>query len=287
MFTVDQILDEHYPTLRKKKFLFSIIHPFLKKILHEQTFIDYAEKYPYHQGIEFVESILEFFDFSYFVDDRERENIPSSGRVVIIANHPIGSLDGLALLQLIHGIRADVKIVVNDMLMALPPLRPMVLPVNNMGGSNRKKELERIYNYLENGHAVIFFPAGEVSRFNSKGIVDGKWHTGFLKIATKTKSPILPIHVTGRNSTLFYLTSLIAKPLSTALLIEEMFKQRSKQINFTIGSLISFDTIHTLNLPRNEKSKLLKKHLYRIGKNRKGLLKTETAIARPERKADL
>lgn len=287
MFTVDALLDQHYPDLKKRKLLSSVVRLLLRKILHEQAFIDFAEEYPHLQGIEFVEQVLEHFDFSYSVDDRQRENIPSSGRLMIIANHPIGSLDGLALLQLVHGIRTDVKIIANDMLAVIPPLKPMLLPVNNMNGNSRKTDLQKIYRYLEAGHATIIFPAGEVSRLQPKGILDSRWHNGYLKIARKTKSPLLPIHVAGRNSALFYLTSLFAKPLSTAMLVEEMFKQKEKQIDFTIGGLISSETLNALTLPQKEKNKLVRKHLYRIGKGKPALLKTETPIARGERRSDL
>lgn len=287
MFTVDQVLSEHYPALQNRPFLAPFVRIFLKHMLHEQAFIDFAAQYPHLQGIEFIEQALDYFDFGYSVSDRQRENIPPSGRVIIVSNHPIGSLDGLALLKLVHETRSDVKIVANDLLMAIPPLHPCLLPVKNMAGTSKKEHLRKINRALEQGQAVIFFPAGEVSRIGPNGIKDCDWHKGFLKIAERTKSPILPIHVAGRNSCLFYFTSLIAKPLSTLMLVGEMFRQQRQQIQFTIGSLISHDTYNLLPLRREDKVKLFKKHLYRIGKNKKPLLKTEAPIAHPERRSEL
>lgn len=287
MFTVDEILEQHYPALKKKHLLSSVLRPLLRHILHEKVFTSFAREFPWLQGIEFVEGVLDYFGFSYSVDDRQRENIPASGKVIIIANHPIGSLDGLALLQLIYGIRTDVKIVANNMLMALQPLRPMLLPVDNMHAKSRKEALQNISDSLNNDHAVIFFPAGEVSRLQPRGIVDGRWHSGFLKFATQTHSPILPIHIAGHNSALFYAASVVAKPLSTLMLVGEMVKQRNKRIKLTIGAIISDKTLSSLDLPRAEVCELLSKHLYRIGRNQKGLLKTENAIARGERKSEM
>lgn len=77
--------------------------------------------YPHLRGIEFVEQVLNHFCFSFAASDHQRENVPASGRVMIIANHPIGSLDGLALLKMVYDIRSDVKIVANDLLMAIFP----------------------------------------------------------------------------------------------------------------------------------------------------------------------
>jgi putative hemolysin len=238
MFTVDQVITKYYPALTTSRICTPFIKPILRRILHEQAFIDFAEQYPHLHGIEFVEQALDYFNFSYAVSDLERENIPASGKVVIIANHPIGSLDGLALLKLVHGVRSDVKIVANDLLMSIAPLRPCLLPVRNMASTSMKQQILRIATALDNGEAVIMFPAGEVSRFGPGGIRDGKWHKGFMKIAERSKSPILPIHIAGRNSTPFYLASIMIKSLSTLMLVGEMFRQREKQVRMTIGSII-------------------------------------------------
>ena len=205
MFSVDQVIAEHYPALNERKYASSIVKWFLRRALHEQAFIDFAEEYPHLKGIEFVEQGLEYFNFSYTVSDRERENIPPTGKVVIIANHPIGSLDGLALLKLIHEVRSDVKVVANDLLMSVEPLQPLLLPVRVLTGSSTKEHIRRINHSLDNGEAVIMFPSGEVSRLRFDGIRDGAWHQGFLKMAERVKAPILPVHIGGHYSPSFYL----------------------------------------------------------------------------------
>ena len=287
MFSVDQVIAEHYPALNERKLTASLVKLFLKRILHEQLFIDFAEEYPHLQGIEFVEQVLEYFNFSYAVSDRERENIPPLGKVVIIANHPIGSLDGLALLKLIHEVRSDVKVVANDLLMSLEPLQSLLLPVRVLTGVSTKEHIRRINHSLDNEEAVIMFPSGEVSRLGLGGIKDGVWHQGFLKMAERSKAPILPVHIGGQNSPSFYLASLLARPLSTLMLVGQMFNQKEKQIAIKIGSIIPYVSYRRLQIRNNEKIELFKRHLYGIGAGRSELLTTEKAIARPERKTDL
>ncbi len=287
MFTVEQIIAEHFPSFKKNRLFYTLFTSVLRKMLHEKAFLEFADEFPHVQGIELVEQVLDYFDFRYSISDRERDNIPIAGKVVIVANHPIGSLDGLALLQLVHTVRSDVKIVANDLLMSLAPLRSYLLPVKNMTGGSKKHHIQRINAALDSGSAVIFFPAGEVSRIQLNGIQDGRWHQGFMKIAERAKAPILPIHIRAYNSTLFYLTSLVAKSLSTLMLVGQMFHQRRKQIRITIGSTISYETYSRLALEKEEKTQLLKKHLYRLGAGKKPLFPTETAIARPERRIDL
>ena len=131
--------------------------------------------------------------------------------------------------SVVHEIRSDVKIVATDLLMAIAPLRPLLLPVQNMTGTSRKKHIERITEALTGEQAVIIFPAGEVSRFGFQGINDGPWQRGFLKIAETAKAPILPIHIAGHNSVSFYVASILARPLSTIMLVGEMFRQERKR----------------------------------------------------------
>lgn len=126
---------------------------------------------------------------------------------MIIANHPIGSLDGLALLKMVYDIRSDVKIVANDLLMAIFPLRSLLLPVRNMTGTARKEQIREISSALAMRQAIIMFPAGEVSRIGVSGIKDREWRSGFLKIAESAKATILPVYIAGRNSASFYLAS--------------------------------------------------------------------------------
>jgi len=287
MFTVDDVLSSYYPEIDKKRVSRFILRPLLKWLLHERAFHDFAGEFPHLTGIELVEQVLEYFQFSFVVTDQERMNIPPTGKIVIVANHPIGSLDGLALIKLVHDIRSDVQIVANDLLTTLPPLRPLLLPVRNMSGDSRKHHIQTIHEALACGRAVIIFPAGEVSRVTPSGIRDGKWQQGFLKIAERAKAPILPIHIKARNSTPFYLASIIAKPLSTLLLVKEMFRQREKRAEIRIGAMIAYTSYADLPLARKEKAKLFKKHVYRLGAGRKPLLRTEAPIGLPERRIDL
>ena len=114
---------------------------------------------------------------------RDRANIPAEGRVVIIANHPIGSLDGLALLKLIGEVRSDVKIIANDLLMNFSNLHSLFIPVDTMGGGSALRSFRATVAALERDEAVVVFPAGEVSRARPTGVKDARWRPGFLQLA--------------------------------------------------------------------------------------------------------
>ena len=295
MFTVDELLRKYYPQITSKPWLNKTTGVFLRYLLKENEMNAFAEHYPHLQGLDFVEQVLEYFHFSYSVRDSEKEHIPPQGKVVIIANHPLGTLDGLALIKLISSVRKDIKIVTNEMMTAFKPLHPLLLPLNKPKrkrgwadrGAVETGSLDDIQNHLHNEGALIIFPAGEVSRLKPQGIRDSRWHNSFLRAASEAKAPILPIFIDGKNSPLFYTISMLYKPLATLLLVREMFKQRTKHLPVRIGELIGYDSYSQTNISSDQKVKLFKKHLYRVGNNKPVIFNTQKAIAQPENTQEL
>lgn len=287
MFTVNDVLHKHYPKVAEKPWLFKSAGFVLRHLLHEREINEFAQSYPHHQGLEFVEQVLEYFNVSYSVRDNEREHIRSQGRLVIIANHPIGSLDALALIKLVSEIRTDVKVVANQMLMTIDPLHCMLLPVNNMDGGTAKDHIHNIQQHLEQEGALLIFPAGEVSRLRPQGVRDTHWHSGFLRIARQAKAPILPVFIDAKNSPLFYGVSMLYKPLAAMLLVTEMFKQKRRHLPMRIGEVIPVESYANDKIDRIQQVRLLKKHLYRIGMGKQGIFATQKAIAMPENRTEL
>lgn len=280
---IEKIINAKFPAIsRRNPILKSGLFRFLRWLSREQEINRFMDLNQDASAPEFVDRVLDYFDFSLSISENERENIPTEGRVVIVANHPIGTLDGLALLKLVRSVRPDVRIVANDILMQFTPLQPLLLPVDNMSQTGYKESTARIINALKNDEAVIIFPAGEVSRAGPAGIKDGRWQSGFLHFARKTNSPILPIHLGGRNSSLFYSLSSVAKPIGTLMLMREMFKQQKVTLPVRIGQLIPITHLDIGSLSNRDKIKLLKKHVYRLNKDRKPLFNTEKSIAHPE-----
>lgn len=285
MISVESVVAENFPAIESgNPFLKNSFLRFLRFIFHESEFQRFEQTYPHLVGVDFVEQALEFFEFGYVTKDREIRHIPSTGKVIAIANHPIGSLDGLALLKLFCGIRSDVKVVANDILWAIKPLRPLLLPVNNMGSKTPKENMRAIEQHVANGGALLIFPAGEVSRLSATGVKDGKWKSGFLRFAKKTQTPILPIHVDGKNSAFFYALSMLAKPVSTMWLVHEMFKQHDQELRVRIGQPVSFNTYSNVGVDDKELVKLFKKHVYKLPKKKKLPVFTEhlDSMAHPE-----
>jgi putative hemolysin len=283
MLDIQAVLESRYPHLsRRHRRITRTLGRFLSLLFHQSHFQQFEKDYPHLEGFDFVEEILRYLDFNLRLREGERARIPSTGRVVIAANHPIGSLDGLALLNLVRQVRPDVKVVANELLTAVKPLHSVLLPVNNMGGNTARSNLRKIRSHLEEEGALIIFPAGEVSRFGTKGIKDGEWNCGFVKIATATRSPILPIFVAGRNSFFFYSLSALAKPLSTAWLVREMFKQSHNTVDARVGRPVTHELYTANNFSARQIARMFRKHVYRMAREGKPIFRSVEAVAPPE-----
>lgn len=266
----------------------------LDKISSTRPFFEaFLKAHPHLKGVEFVEQLLEHFQFSFQTPWKEKESIPTEGRVIIISNHPLGTLDAAALYKLVSDVRPDVKVIVEKETNktvdhSLSPLASIVLPFE-MSTDISLKTHEDVQNknqvaldFLLQEGALIFFPCQDVSRIRPSGVSDPKWRGDFLEIALAARAPILPVFIDATNSALFYGLSAIYKPLSSLLLVPEMYKQTRKSVSIRVSDLISHDTFSQSGLPFKTQVKLFKKHVYKIGKGKQGIWPTQSAVAHPE-----
>ncbi|QDA57864.1 hypothetical protein FHQ07_11370 [Thermomonas aquatica] len=189
------------------------------------------------RGFAFVAAALQFLGARYTVDAAALARIPASGRLLVVANHPGGALDALALLDAVGKVRRDVRIVANDVLLALDNIGELLLPVRILGGRPSADSLRAVDAALARGECVIVFPAGEVSRLGPRGVRDTRWRRGFLRFARACHAPVLPVRIQARNSALFYGASALFKPAGTALLAREVFARRARGISLCVGSV--------------------------------------------------
>lgn len=216
----------------------SVARPLLRTIGRWSRF-DQVEAFLAANGhlrdFAFVAAALDHLQVRYEADPAELTRIPARGRLLIVANHPSGAIDALALLDLVGRVRTDVKIVANDLLSALEPLEGLLSPVRILGGRPTLQSLQAIEEALAAEQCVIVFPAGEVARLGLRGVTDGRWRRGFLRFARASGAPVLPVRIEARNSALFYGASALFKPAGTALLAREMFARRAHRIALRIG----------------------------------------------------
>jgi hypothetical protein len=170
MINIEQAILNKYPGFASQHKVIRVpTLSFLKKVIYEKEVNRFLDKNSVLQGFDFIDAVFDYLNFSYALSARDRANIPAEGRLVIIANHPIGSLDGLALLKLVSEVRKDVKIVANDILTQFDALRSLIIPLDNLGSTGALRSYKAALAALEREEAVIIFPAGDIASAPHRG----------------------------------------------------------------------------------------------------------------------
>ena len=203
-----------------------------------------ADNYP-KTGADFCRGVLEDLDVSITAEGTSNLPAPDHRQVIIVSNHPLGALDGMAMIDYFtRYFGSPVYFIVNDLLMALEPLNDVFVPVNKHGSQSRMAaaSLEEAFS---SDRPVIIFPAGLVSRLGDDGsIADLEWKKMFVNRAIATNRDIIPVFFSGENSKSFYKLARRRKKLGLKFNIEmlclprEVFRSKGKSFELHIGPLI-------------------------------------------------
>lgn len=219
------------------------------------------------EGIAFIKDVLEGWNVRLTI--KGRDNIPASGRFIFAGNHPVGGIDALAFYSMIADFFPDVMSPANEILNIIPNMRPVMLGIN-VFGRNTREIAEKIDELFESDTQIMIFPSGEVSRKRKGVISDPVWQKSFITKAIRHRRDIIPVHISGRNSGLFYFVANLRKSLGikmyieTILLPREMMKQRNSEVRITVGQPISY-TSFTNDRTHHEWAQEIRNIVYKMG----------------------
>lgn len=205
------------------------------------------EAYPL-QGEEFAAKAIETLGVT--VESVGLDMIPS-GRYIFASNHPLGGLDGMALIATLAGHFGpdSVRFPVNDMLMNVTPLAGVFTPLNKYGAQGREAAAA-LNEAFASSRQIAMFPAGLVSRLQPDGsIADLKWQKAFVGKALEYDRAIVPVFIEALNRPRFYKTALWRKKLGIGVNIEqvllpsELCHARGMKIRIIFGSPITPDEL--------------------------------------------
>ncbi len=184
--------------------------------------------------------------------DQNLEEIPSQGPVVIVANHPLGGLEGIALAYEILKVRPDLRVLTNELLRLIPELSDLFIGVDvlsrnavgtNVGG------IKQVHKHLKSGGAILIFPAGMVStyEYQHRRILDRPWNRLVGQLTKRYECTTVPVYVSGRNSGYFYIAGAIHPRLRTMLLPRQLANKRDYKLLLTFGRPIPFQELRLLS----------------------------------------
>lgn len=262
---VEKVFREKSPGLAR--WIPGFVFSYLRRVVHEEWINNFLYQNKNIDGLEFVDAIIEGYGAKVVI--KGEENIPKHGRYILASNHPLGGLDGVALMQAVGRVREDIIFPVNDILTNLPNLQVLFIPINKHGSNSENVKI--IQNTFESEKLVLYFPAGLVSRKQKGKIEDLDWKKTFIAKSKQYKRDVIPIYINGQNSKFFYSLANFRKSIGIKAniemlyLVDEMFKYKNKTIEIIVGQPIPYQTFDK-RYNYNEWAKLVKKHVYEIGK---------------------
>lgn len=240
---------------------------YIKHVIHEDELNDAINRNRNRFEHDFVDAAME--EFGVNIKYTGIENIPESGGIILVANHPLGALDGIAFMKVVGQRRKDFRFLVNDLLMNLRNFGPLFVPVNKHG-RNPQEYVDMIDKVYSSDECVMVFPAGLVSRRQKGGIIeDLEWKRSFVGKAIAHQKNVVPVFIDGHNSNFFYNLAYWRKKIGIKAnvemfyLVDEMYQQRGKTLTFTIGAPISWQTF-TTDKETEYWSAKVKRHVYAL-----------------------
>jgi putative hemolysin len=198
---------------------------------------------------------------------RGLEHLPATGKVVIIANHPTGIADGVAVYDALRGVRPDIVFYANaDAHRVCAGFDEVLIPVEWVEAKRTRDRLRltlsRTREALEAEQALMIFPAGRLAVKDAEGrLTDPPWAASAVSIARKHAAPILPVHVSGPWSTLFHLFDQRSQELRDITLFHELLNKQGRPFSLTIGRPIDPDA---LPADTTEATAVLKRYVERV-----------------------
>ena len=221
-------------------------------------------------GQSFWQVICDRYGLSLDVVGGSLSNIPASGPLVVIANHPYGILDGLMLGRLLDMARGDFRILANSVFRKAEALERVVLPVNfDETKEALRQNLEtraEALRYLGQGGCMGIFPGGTVStaaRPFSRPMDPG-WRTFTAKLVARSDAAVVPVFFDGHNSRLFQLASHMHMTLRLGLLIKEFRARIDEPVRVVVGQPIAAADLAGLRSDPLAMMDFLRTHTYAL-----------------------
>lgn len=238
---VDVLIEERAEKLMRRPLVWRLVRRFLYPVIG------------YRQAVELIDHVhamsgLQIFDYmserlGLGVEVTGLGNVPGTGSAVVVANHPSGIADGFAVFDAVKAVRRDLILFANrDAIRAAPGMTDIIIPVEWMEArrdhARNKETVRHMVRAFRDDKLVVIFPSGRLARPTLRGLVEREWVTAPVNLAQRFGCPILPMHISGRNSLLYYLLYAINTELKDMTLFRELLNKEGKNYRIDIGQPI-------------------------------------------------
>ena len=234
----DVLIAERAPRLTASPF-WPVLRPALYRLLNYRQAVRMADAVRPLSGAEALAWMSDLLDLKVAALNADR--IPASGRCIVVANHPTGIADGIAVHDVVAARRADAVFFANaDALRVSPRLGESVIPVEWVVEKRTREKtratLQAAKEAFEAERCVVMFPAGRLARVARDGsVTDPDWAPTAASLARKYGAPIVPVHVSGPYSRLFHAFDRVSQELRDITLFHELLNKRKQPFHLKVG----------------------------------------------------
>ena len=241
MHIIEELIAERATKLMSHKRLFPMIRPLLYRLLAYDAAVFMADAMVGKTGNECFQMISERLNPRLGI--KGLNNVPEKGRCVVIANHPTGLADGLAVYQGLKDRRPDLVFLANaDALRVMPKSRDLIIPVEwvktKRTMAKTRQTLMDIRSALKEERCLVIFPSGALAQMTWRGLVDKPWESSAAMVARKYSAPVIPLQLKARNSWLYYFFAKVNGELRDITLFRELLNKRYQLFQLTFGEQI-------------------------------------------------
>jgi putative hemolysin len=193
--------------------------------------------------------MLELIDVSLKVEGEWPPADLPAGPVVLVANHPFGIGDGIAVLALAEQLGRPFRVLIHNDLLKVPEMAAYSLPISfeetrEAMAINLKSRQEAV-QLLKEGTTIVVFPAGGVATArNGFGRAEYlPWKIFPAKLVQAAQASVLPVYFEGQNGRLFHLASRISMTLRLSLLIREFRRLSGSTITAHVGAVLTWEEL--------------------------------------------
>lgn len=238
---IDQLIEERAPWLQRGGFGTSTARRILNRILLYERTVRIGEALEPMPGPDVMASLAGMI--AHHVELTGLENIPASGPAIVVCNHPTGIADGIVIFGALAERRPDLFIFANaDALRVMPQLGSLIAPVEWRPEKRTHKQNRETMAYahraFEAGRLAVLFPSGRLAKRRWLSLHERPWMPSGAMLARRFGLPVIPLHITARNSLLFYLFDRIHPTLRDITLFHEVLNKAHQRYRLTIGAPI-------------------------------------------------
>ncbi|MEM1229000.1 MAG: 1-acyl-sn-glycerol-3-phosphate acyltransferase [Pseudomonadota bacterium] len=235
---VDQLIEERARGLRARPMLWGTVRRFLYPVLGYRDAIRMIDTLRPYRGTQVFRWLSRRLRMRVEVTGVER--LPRNGLVIAVANHPAGIADGVAVWDALKSRRQDLCFFANrDAVRAVPGLADMIIPIEwqaEQRSRERSKETVKVMlRAFKAEQLVVIFPSGRLAQPTLRGLRERPWMPTAMSLAQKYRAPVVPIHIEGRSSWLYYLFYFLSDELRDITLFRELLNKTRQRYRVSVG----------------------------------------------------